>query len=521
MREDPQSSYACPPPESRPDYVIIGSGSSGAALAGRLAEITDARILVLEAGGNDDLREIADPRLWADSLETRAAADFVTEPQIHADARVHAWPRGRVFGGSSAVNAMVFARGHPSDFDGWAAEGCKGWAYADVLPAFKAMESWEFGPNEWRGGDGPLSVVKPAKDKRHPGAEAFMAACNDLGFEETPDSNGARMEGQHWVDMNLKEGIRHSAASAFLRPQMRRNRVQVLTDAPVISLDFEGSRCIGVSYLHGGRPVSLGVEEEVVLCAGALESPRMLMLAGIGPSDQLSTLGIPVRADLPVGIGLQDHILGAGVNYASKGPLPESHYQHSEVYMWERSDAALPAPDIITLYVSRPFATAPHRLDIPNGYAICSGLARPHARGTVRLSAADPTAPLRIDPNYLSDPRDWQSYRTATELCREIGAQHPYDDVRATEVLPGRELTDAEWRTFLGRSLHTYFHPTSTCRMGRPGDSVVGPDLRVHGIEGLRVADASVMPTITTSNTNAPSMMIGWRCAEFVQSGRA
>lgn len=516
MHEDPQSSYVVPPPETRPDYVIIGTGSSGATLAGRLAEITDARILVLEAGGNDDLREVAEPRLWADSLETRAASDFVTVPQTHADGRVHAWPRGRVFGGCSAVNAMVFARGHPSDFDGWEAEGCDGWSYADVLPSFKLMESWEFGANDWRGDRGPLSIVKPAKDKRHPGAEAFMAACADLGFQETPDCNGARMEGQHWVDMNLKDGKRHSAASAFLRPQMRRNRVQVLTDAPVIGLDFNGTRCIGVSYLHAGRPYTIGVEEEVVLCAGALESPRMLMLAGIGPSADLSALGIASRADLPVGIGLQDHILGAGVNYASRVPLPESHYQHSEVYMWERSEPGLPAPDIITLYVSRPFVAAPHQLDIPHGYAMCSGLARPYSRGTVRLNAADPTAPLRIDPNYLADPRDWKSYRAATELAREIGAQRPYDDVRVSELLPGRDLDDAQWRDFLARSIHTYFHPTSTCRMGRPGESVVGPDLRVHGIEGLRVADASVMPSITTSNTNAPAMMIGWRGAEMI-----
>jgi choline dehydrogenase len=516
MMSDPQSSYACEPLGPAVDYIVIGTGSAGATLAGRLSALTDARIAVLEAGSNDDLVECHEPGLWADSLDTRAATNFITEPQKHADGRVHAWPRGRVFGGSSAVNALVFARGHFSDYDSWAEAGCEGWSYSDVLPLFRAMETWEHGANAYRGAEGPLYISKPAEGLRHPGAQAFMDACSALGFSETPDFNGERMEGQAWVDMNVRDGARQSAATAFLRPQMARNTVNVLTDAPVLGLAMQGTRCVGVTYLHGGRPTTLRAEQEVIVCAGALESPKLLMLAGMGPKADLDALGIPVIADLAVGVGLQDHILGAGVNYRAKAPVPDSAYNHSEVYMWERSEALLQAPDIIALYVSRPFAAAPHQLNLEHGYAMCSGLARPQSRGTVRLSTADPTAPLRIDPNYLAEESDWRSYRYATELCREIGAQSAYDDVRAEEVLPGEDLTDNEWRAFLSASLHTYFHPTSTCRMGKPGEAVVDPELKVYGVDGLRVADASIMPSITTSNTNAPSILIGWKAAEMI-----
>ncbi|MCG8594123.1 MAG: GMC family oxidoreductase N-terminal domain-containing protein [Kiloniellales bacterium] len=504
------------------DYIVIGSGSAGSALAGRLAGTTEASVLMLEAGGDDDLAEVHDPKLWAASLGTRATKFFNTVPQRNADGRSHAWPRGNVLGGTSALNAMIFARGHRSDYDSWAYAGNTGWSYEEVLPHFKALETWEGGASTYRGDGGPIYISTPAADKRHEGAQAFMEACAGLGFKETPDFNAERMSGQAWVNFNIKDFKRQSSATAFLRPAMARKDLTVLTDAPAIKLMVEKGRCRGVTYLHDGQPHTVYADREVILSAGAIDSPRLLMLSGIGPAEDLGRVGIEAVADLPVGQGLQDHILGAGVNYEAKGPVPLSHYNHSEVYMWERSDSRLPAPDAIALYVSVPFASTGHQLNYEHGYCILSGVARPHSRGHVMLASADPAVPPIVDPNYLSEAQDWKAYRFATELCREIGAGKAYDAFRKAEVLPGGgELSAAQWRTFLGKSLNTYFHPTSTCRMGVDEEAVVDPELRVYGVQNLRVADASIMPSITTSNTNAPSTMIGWKCAEMLRAAAA
>lgn len=516
------STLAAAAPARTFDYVIVGSGSAGSAAAHRLSALTGASILVLEAGGDDDVPEVHDPALWAASLGTRATKFFNTVPQTHADGRVHAWPRGNVLGGTSALNAMIFARGHRSDYDSWAYDGCTGWSYDDVLPHFKAMETWEGGASDFRGDGGPIYISTPAEDKRHEGAVAFMQACDALGYQETPDFNAERMEGQAWVNFNIKDFKRQSSATAFLRPAMEAGDITVLTDAPAIKLVIENGRCKGVTYLHHGKPHTVHADQEVILSAGAIDSPRLLMLSGVGSVADLHRVGIEAVADLPVGQGLQDHVLGAGVNYEATGPVPLSDYNHSEVYMWERSDSRLPAPDMIALYVSVPFAATGHQLGYEHGYCILSGVARPHSRGHVTLASSDPMVPPIVDPNYLAEEQDWKAYRAATELCREIGADQAYAPYRKVEVLPGGgELTDAEWREFLAKSLNTYFHPTSTCRMGVGEEAVVDPELKVHGIDGLRVADASVMPAITTSNTNAPSMMIGWKCAEMVASANA
>lgn len=513
------STIATPKPARTFDYIVIGSGSAGSAVAGRLATGSDASVLMLEAGGDDTVPEVHDPQLWAASLGTRATKFFNTVPQRNADGRSHAWPRGNILGGTSALNAMIFARGHRSDYDSWAYAGNTGWSYEEVLPHFKAMETWEGGASDYRGDSGPIYISSPAADKRHEGAQAFMDACENLGYRETPDFNAERMEGQTWVNFNIKDFKRQSSATAFLRPAMARKNLLVLTDGPAVKLVVEKGRCKGVTYLHNGVPHTVYADREVVLSAGAVDSPRLLMLSGIGPAADLSEVGIAPVVDLPVGEGLQDHILGAGVNYEAKGPVPLSHYNHSEVYMWERSDSRLPAPDAIALYVSVPFASTGHQLNYEHGYCILSGVARPHSRGHVKLASADPSVPPIVDPNYLAEEQDWKAYRFATELCREIGADKAYAPFRKAEVLPGGgELSNAQWRDFLAKSLNTYFHPTSTCRMGVDEDAVVDPELRVYGVENLRVADASIMPSITTSNTNAPSMMIGWKCAEMLAS---
>lgn len=502
-----QSSKTSPAANGEYDYIVIGSGSAGAACTHQLAK-TGASILVLEAGRNDDLDEVHDSRLWAASLGTDATKWFETLPATNADGRAHMWPRGNVLGGTSALNAMIFARGHKTDFQSWVDAGAEGWGYEDVLPHYIAMENFELGGKN-RGTEGPLFISQPTDDKKHEGAIAFVDSAANLGYQETDSFNGDQFHGQAWVDFNIKDQKRQSSATAFLRPVMEMSNVTVLVDAPVQKLNLNGTSCTGVTYLHNGEPVVVNAAKEVILSAGAIDSPRLLMVSGIGVASDLQDVGIDAVVDLPVGVGLQDHVLGAGVNYEATGPVPVSHYNHSEVYMWERSESAMRSPDMIALYVSVPFASTGHTLDYEHGYCVLSGLATPQSRGYVKLASDNIADAPIVETNYLQEAQDWKSFRAATELAREIGAGEAYNGLRKRESLPQQEgdLTDAEWREFLGASVNTYFHPTSTCQIGK----VVDSDLKVKGIEGLRVADASVMPHITTGNTNAPSMMIGWR----------
>ena len=504
------------------DYIVIGSGSSGGTLAYRLATKTDARILVLEAGSVDDIPELHDPRLWAAALATKATKSFDTVAQPHTAGRTHSWPRGNVLGGTSCLNAMIFARGHRSDYDGWAAAGCTGWDYASVLKHFKELETFEGGASDLRGASGPLYISQPKKDKAHPGAAAFIEAAVDLGYPETKDFNGPTMEGPAWVNFNIKDQQRQSTAVAFLKPAMERKNLTVLTDAPVTQLVFEGTRCVGVEYLHNGKPRTIRAEREVIVSAGAVDTPRILMLSGIGNASDLGKLGIKSIVDLKgVGENLQDHVLGAGPNYESPTPLPASNYNHSEVYMWWKSEAKLAAPDMITLYVSIPFSTpALPMKDVKNGWCMLSGVARPTSRGRLKLASAKyGDAPI-IDPNYLATEHDRKVFSKATEIAREIALHKAYGSQRSREVLPGKDIKvgSPEWNEFLAKSVNTYFHPTSTCRMGADEMAVVDPQLKVRGVSGLRIADASIMPSITTSNTNAPSIMIGWKCAEMISA---
>lgn len=510
------SSKSASIPNSNFDYIVVGTGSAGSALIHQLAK-SGASVLALEGGRNDDLDEVHDPRSWAAALGTDATKWFETTPQNYADGRTHMWPRGNVLGGTSALNAMVYARGHRSDWDNWAYEGNTGWSYDEMLPHFMAMETYEPGGKN-RGTNGPIFITQPEDKHKHEGGHAFMDACSALGYKETSSPNSERMSGQHWVDFNIKDQRRQSSATAFLRPVIDMENVTVLTDAPVIKVNFNGTTCTGVTYLHNGQPVTINADKEVVLSSGSIDTPKLLMLSGIGIASDLKSVGIDAIADLPVGIGLQDHVLGAGVNYEAKGPVPVSHYNHSEVYMWERSDSRLMAPDMIMLYVSVPFASPGHKLDYADGYCMLSGVARPLSRGYVKLKSNLASDTPIIEPNYLKEEQDWVAYRRATEICRDIGGDSAYNEFRKRESLPGTsgDLTDAEWRDFLGKSLNTYFHPTSTCRMGVNAESVVSPELKVHGIEKLRIADASVMPSITTSNTNCPSMAIGWKCGDMI-----
>jgi len=504
------------------DYIIVGAGSSGAALAGQLAQLSDASVLVLEAGGTYDRPEIADPRQWPTTLAAPYVKNFNTEPQSHIGGRSVAWPRAYAIGGCSDINAMIYCRGHRSDYDNWAYEGCVGWDWKSVLPAYKALEDWEGGASEYRGVGGPLHVTQPQPGKRHPGAQLFINAAAALGHEPNPDFNGPRMEGPAWVNFTISGMTRQSTGLAFLKPAMARKNLTVVTDAPTEKLLVENGRCTGVQYNHGGKSTTIRAAREVIVCAGALESPRLLLLSGIGPADQLKALGIDVKLDLPgVGENLHDHILGAGFNYEAKDKVPVSNYNHSEVYMWGKSDPAYTAPDYNILYLSVPFSTPDLPLSVSNAYSIVPGLQRPYSRGSIKLTSADPKVDPAIDPNYLSTEQDWKAFTKAAEIAREIGAHSAFAPVRKREVLPGDTVkTPAQMREFLSKATSTFFHPVGTCKMGLDAASVVDPQLKVYGIEGLRVADASVMPSITSGNTNAPSILIGWRGAEII-AGRS
>jgi choline dehydrogenase len=493
------------------DVIVVGSGSGGAVVARRLVD-AGARVCVIEAGGLDENPAIHDPgRLW----ELWGGSDdwaYTTVPQPGCNGRSLDIPRGRVLGGSSCLNGMIYIRGHRSDYDGWAAEGCEGWGYEDVLPLFKRSEDFSRGESEYHGAGGLLRVT--ADYEPHPLQAAAVDAAQEVGIPLNDDHNGPTQDGVGYCHLLIKDGVRQSQTVAFLRPVLDAPNLTVMTRTRARRLLLEGGRCVGVDI--GGR--ELRAEQEVVVSAGTIESPKLLMLSGIGSAAELELLGIDVAVDLPgVGENLHDHVLSPVVCSSSR-PMPPvvPGTTPLHVHLFARSREDLPAPDTQPLFFHVP-AYLPGMEGPPDGFTLLGAVIRPQSRGRLTLASTDPDAPPTIDPAYLAEEADVDALTWSLDQVREISRASALAGWLGEELYPGSGITSPDdLRNYVRDTAITYHHQVGTCRMGVDELAVVDPQLRVHGVEGLCVADASVMPTVTAGNTHAPTTMIGERAADLV-----
>ncbi|HLY58480.1 MAG TPA: choline dehydrogenase [Stellaceae bacterium] len=524
------------------DYVIVGAGSAGCVLAARLTEDPAVRVLLLEAGPADRSWRIHMPSAVGTLLTSeRFNWAYVSDPEPHLDGRRLTHPRGRVLGGSSSINGMVYVRGHARDYDSWAQMGLAGWGYADVLPYFKRAESHLHGGDAYHGDGGPLAVFAP-EIAGSPLCMAFIAAAEAAGYPLSSDVNGAQQEGFGRIDRTTRNGRRWSAARAYLRPARGRSNLTVMTGALVHRIRVEKGRAIGIEYSIGGNVETAQAAAEVILSAGAINSPQILQLSGIGPAEHLASLGVAPVHDLPaVGAHLNDHpdivvqhrcreplsIYGANHGlrkvaaglrwFAGGGGLAASN--HFEAGGFIRSRAGLEQPDLQLTFM--PLAIKPGTVEDVgmHSFQVHIDLMRPKSRGRVRIRSASPAEPPSIIFNYLEDPQDREDLRRSVRLTREILAQSPMDRYRGEEINPGAPVeSDAEIDAAIRRGLETCYHPVGTCRMGPGGSSaVVDAACRVHGLDGLRVVDAAVMPAIVSGNTNAPTIMIAEKASDLIR----
>jgi choline dehydrogenase/4-pyridoxate dehydrogenase len=536
-------------PHESYSYVIVGAGSAGCTLAHRLTEEADATVLVLEAGGWDRDPLLHVPLAWGWMLLHRMHDwQYFAEPEASMDGRAIECARGKVIGGSSSINAMAYVRGHRGDYERWAGMGLDAWSYAHVLPYFRRQESWQDGASAFRGGDGPLTTARTRF--QDPVVDAFIAAGVEAGYPVTDDYNGAQQEGFAPLQNTIRNGRRCSAAVAYLRPALERRNLSVETGAMVTRIVLENGRAVGVEYQKGGTRQVARAEREVILAGGVINSPQLLMLSGIGDPDALRALGIGVASPLKgVGQNLQDH-MSAAIGYARKEPGP-IHAQLradrialdlAKTYLsgtgitadvfgglmaFLHSDLGDKLPDVQLLFNAAPMTAGPYfppfRAPYEDGYACRAVLLRPESRGELTLTSADPAAAPRIRQNFLATDKDRKTLRAGLRMVREIGARGPLAPFRAAEILPGPSRTsDAELDAHVRATGITVHHPLGTCKMGPASDpmAVVDPELRVRGIERLRVVDASVMPDLVGGNINAPVNLIAEKAADMIR-GRA
>jgi pyridoxine 4-oxidase len=501
------------------DFLIIGSGTAGAVLAGRLSEDRELSIGLAEAGGPARHPLIAEPGKWP--LLQGSAIDWAyrTTPQRHTAGRVHDWARGKVVGGSTAMNAMAHVRGHPSDFDAWVEAGCDGWGYRDLLPYFIRSETYTPGPSPYHGDRGPVHLIRPSEP--HPVTLAYMAAGEEIGLAPSDDHNGVRLAGPCLNTLTIKDGRRQSIADAYLTPALARPNLALITATEALSLIIEDGRCVGARLAGNDGMFEARAERGVILAAGTIGSPALLLRSGIGPVEELRGLGIGVAHDLPgVGRNLHDHLLSGGNLYRARRPVPPSKYQSSESLMYiarDGSDAA--APELVLACVVLPVTTEQFQAPaLGEAYTLMFGFTHPRSRGSIRLASADPKVTPLIDPNYLAEAYDREAYLDALAQAQAVGGAKALADWRAEELLPGPAIRSrAERVAFLEKAAFTHHHPVGTCRMGQDDRAVVGPDLALRGLEGLYVCDASVMPAITAGPVNAAVIAIAERASDLLR----
>jgi choline dehydrogenase len=503
------------------DYVVIGAGASGCVIANRLIENLDCRVLLLEAGGPDDREEIHKtdiPSMTSMWGPDDANWGYETVPQPRLNGRTIPIAQGRVLGGSTAINAMMYIRGNRRDFDHWSHLGNEGWSYADVLPYFKKSEDWEGGESTYRGGSGPMRVIRYQNPS--PVSHAFVAAAKELGYNgDDWDCNGAVQENGAFFYQSTRtdDNRRASTAVAFLDPIKDHANLTIKTGSMVSKIVVENGRATAVEYIKNGRVQQVQVDAEVVVSAGSFASPKILMLSGLGPSAHLAEHGIETVADLPgVGQNLEDHML-FGVGYESLKPLDMPNLlSEAGLFTYTRENMGEASPDLQFFFGPVQYVDPEYQIDGP-GFTFAPILAQPLSQGTVTLKSSDPADLAVVDPNYLACETDVDVLVHGIKLARELVNARAFDELRGRELAPGVDVTDKGGLVdYVKKSASTVWHPIGTCRMGRDARAVVDPQLRVYGVEGLRVADASVMPKITSGNTNAATIMIGEKAADMI-----